>query len=529
MIRPEALARDEPLFWSPGRGTDVWAMFEAAAAGDVPALERLLDADPSLLRCQYEYRTPLSFAVRENRIGAAVVLLERGAREFQDAIETARERGYQDMAAMLEETLARLWGVSPGGETAASTIRGRDTAALRALLDADAGLVHAADRFGNRPIHWAAMTRQPEAIDELLARGADLEARRPDGARPLQLVNGDYHYRGWRDVPAEVTTTPLEVLEHLRSRGASIDLCTASWIGDLARVRELLAEDPGLANRPSDYVTWYAGSGTPLRNAAGGGHIEIVRLLLEHGADPNLPEEHIAPAGHALHSAVANGHHAIVELLLERGARPNVEVESSADTLSAAIRNEDERMIELLCSHGAASAVQLLAYYGDLRTAAAVFAANPDLADDGDALENAGGPFVRLMLRYRPDLPRRVTILKTPELNRLLFAHGMDAARPNWLGITPLHELAKRGDLENAALFLERGADPNALEEEDRSTPLGWAARSGRAEMVDLLLRHGADPALPEEHPWARPLAWATRRGHGAIVERLSAVGNRRS
>jgi hypothetical protein len=36
------------------------------------------------------------------------------------------------------------------------------------------------------------MTRQLEAIDELLRRGADITARRMDGARPIHLTNGDY-------------------------------------------------------------------------------------------------------------------------------------------------------------------------------------------------------------------------------------------------------------------------------------------------------------------------------------------------
>ena len=36
--------------------------------------------------------------------------------------------------------------------------------------------------------------------------------------------------------------------------------------------------------------------------------MEIVKLLLERGADPNLPEEGIEPRGHALHSAVVRGH-----------------------------------------------------------------------------------------------------------------------------------------------------------------------------------------------------------------------------
>jgi ankyrin repeat protein len=74
--------------------------------------------------------------------------------------------------------------------------------------------------------------------------------------------------------------------------------------GDLPRVRDLLAEDPSLVNRLPEYGSYYLGSGTPLKNAAASGHIEIVRLLLEHGADPNLPEPGIAPRGHALYAAV---------------------------------------------------------------------------------------------------------------------------------------------------------------------------------------------------------------------------------
>ena len=65
------------------------------------------------------------------------------------------------------------------------------------------------------PIHWAVMTRQIGIIDELLARGADINAQRFDGARPIQLTNGDYHYRGGRDVPKETATTPGEALDHL--------------------------------------------------------------------------------------------------------------------------------------------------------------------------------------------------------------------------------------------------------------------------------------------------------------------------
>jgi ankyrin repeat protein len=242
---------------------------------------------------------------------------------------------------------------SPQGEVIAAAIRERSLAKVRSLLDARPDLLHAPDERTNQPIHWAVMTRQLDVIDELLSRGADIGTQRADGARPIQLANGDYMYRGWRDVPQEVKTTPRQVIDHLRARGAYCDICTASYIGDLDRVRELLDEDPSLANRPSDYVTYYACSGTPLKNAAAAGHIEIVKLLLDHGADPNLPEEGIAPHGHALYSAIYNGHLEIAELLLARGAYPNPEVESSADAISIAIMNSDTKAIDLLTARGA--------------------------------------------------------------------------------------------------------------------------------------------------------------------------------
>jgi ankyrin repeat protein len=192
-------------------------------------------------------------------------------------------------------------------------------------------------------------------------------------------------------------------------------------------------------------------------------------------------------------------------------------------------------MLELLCSHGAARKVHLLAYYNDLKTAAAVFAVNPALANDPEALANAAAEghegFVRLLLRYHPDLPRRVAFpgwavgAKTRGLNELLFQHGMNPSTPDWLGITPLHEFARKGDVEKAAIFLEHGADLHARDEDICSTPLGWAAKFRQKRMVEFLVQRGAKPNLADDPPWATPLAWANRRGHTEIAEWLKGLG----
>jgi ankyrin repeat protein len=297
----------------------------------------LVGNDPSLARCHYNYRKPLYFAVRENRIEVVAFLLESDpdptGLAFNDSLlDIAHDRGYTEMQRLLVAKLEERHGASTRGEPVAAAIRERDLPKVRALLDASPGLLRAGDKRSNQPIHWAVMTRQLEVIDELLQRGADIDARRLDGARAIHLTNGDYHYRGWRDVPKEAATTPEEVFRHLVSRGATVDLGMAAATGDLERVRELLDHDPTLVNRVSDYGSYYIGCGAPIKNAAARGHLDIVRLLLERGADPNLPEEGIAPDGHALYSAAANGHLEIVKLLLEHGAHPNVEVESSADT-----------------------------------------------------------------------------------------------------------------------------------------------------------------------------------------------------
>ncbi|MGD9633174.1 MAG: ankyrin repeat domain-containing protein [Pirellulales bacterium] len=540
MNQPETLKTHEPLVWSTGRGRDVWELFCACVSGDVPAVERLLQLDPSLVRCQYAYRTPLYFAVRENQLGVARLLLGRGADALSLAVndsllDICRDRGYVDIEQLLTAHYTTRLNASPRGEAVAAAIRAHDVAEVRSLLDASPELLHVGDERSNQPIHWATMTRQLDMIDELLARGADIEAVRFDGARPIQLNNGDYHFRGWRDVPSDWPVTPADVISRLRARGAYLDMCTACHIGDIARARELLAEDASLANRLSDCITYYQCSGAPLKNAAAKGHLKIVRLLVDHGADPNLAEEGIAPHGHALYAAAAGGYHEIARLLLEHGAYPNPEVESSADALSRAISNQEQAMIELLCSYGAARAVHLLAYDGDVRTAAAVFAANPALADDPEALANAASQghesFMRLMLRYQRDLPRRLTFpawavgAKSPALNELLFQHGMDPSQPDWLLITPLHQFARKGNIESARKFLDHGANLEARDEDICSTPLGWAAKFGQREMAELLLERGAKTNLPDDPPWATPLAWATRRGKQELVTLLQSCG----
>jgi ankyrin repeat protein len=467
MLQPAELKSESKLLWSPGRGTDVWALIQACVSGDLETVRTLIAADPSLARSHYDYRKPLYFAVRENRLDVVRFLLEYDRNPLDlwvddDPLDIARDRGYTEMEQLLAQTLEAKFNASPQGDQVALALRNHDLARLRELLDANPELIAKGDRRSNQPIHWATMTRQLDAIDELLRRGADINAQRMDGARPIHLTNGDYFYRGWRDVPRQWPVTPADVMEHLKARGAIIDLPTACHTGDIERVRELLRQDPSSANRTGEHEGYYLGAGAPLSNAAAAGRLDIVQLLLDHGADPNLPEEQMAPKGKALYSAVYHGHYEIAKLLLERGAFPNPPVESSGDALWVSRKwRPDKRMEQLLLSYGATP----------------------------------------------------------PEEQR---QEDWSTRAHNWLRISPLHVAARNGDLAEAKKLLDAGADMTARDEHLRSTPLAWAAKFGQLEIVKLLLERGAPKSLPDDPPWATPRAWALKRGHDKVAQLLA-------
>lgn len=539
MYQPESLRTDEYVLWSRGRGNDVWGMIRASADGDLAALSALLARDATLVDCEFRYYRPLYFAVRENRLDAVNLLLNAGADPmcgglgFQCAYRPrrpgnlpwpptlARERGYDQVAALLEATLWDRFQISPDGEILAALIRDRKPDEVQSTLDARPELLHFADGYGNKPIHWAVMTRQLALIDCLLQRGADINAMRPDGCRPLDLTNGDYHYRGWRDLPRSAIRPHEVVMGYLLARGAYYDVSTAAQLGDLERVRELVESNPALVNELPPSSGCY--NGVPLRCAAGGGHLPVVQFLLDHGANPNRAEVD-APRGGALYEAVAGKHWEIVKLLLQHGADPTGHVESSGTVFWRAKRDHaPPEIMSLLASCGAAMTFEMAAYDGDVEAIALMLSANPQL-DLDEHLPTDHEEILRLALRYQPDVLTKMSFdgAKNLEHARWLLEHGLDAVKPDWHGVTPLHRLAFQGKFDLAELCLEFGAQINAIDDEFSSTPLGWAARAGQRATVEWLLARGAEARLPLDKPWALPAAWARLFGHDELAQLLA-------
>src|ERR1700683_2223114 len=89
------------------------------------------------------------------------------------------------------------------------------------------------------------------------------------------------------------------------------DLRQAVRAGDLASTQDILAT--GFNPNTRDNM-----GATALHDAVWSGHIELVRLLLDHGADPNIP--HAEGLSTPLHYAAIKGQAGIAAMLLDHGA-----------------------------------------------------------------------------------------------------------------------------------------------------------------------------------------------------------------
>ena len=127
---------------------------------------------------------------------------------------------------------------------------------------------------------------------------------------------------------------------------AELDVFEAASLGDVARLGELLGEDPALAQTRSD------DDFTALHYAAFFDGPDAARRLLEHGADVNAFADNELGV-HPLNSAAAAGRRDVAAILLEHGADPNAQTGRGFTPLDAARENGDDDLAELLRSHGA--------------------------------------------------------------------------------------------------------------------------------------------------------------------------------
>jgi ankyrin repeat protein len=314
------------------------------------------------------------------------------------------------------------------------------------------------------PIHQAASEGNIDRVRELLDSNPTLIESRDEGGRtPLR---------------AAVFCGHTYIVLLLLKRGAKAELPPihqAVLDGNIERVRELLDGNPTLIE------SWDEVGRTPLRTAAFCGHTDIVRLLLDRGANIEAATTGGWPP---LLTAAQNGHTDTVRLLLYKGAKIETANSHGGTPLLYAAQQKHLEIVKLLAIQGANINMQT-------ELARRVFAVT--------------SPEIRLYLTETA--PR--TLLPTQFL--------LQAARGNWEelvvasvvedaditatslnGNTALHWAAFHGNVPMAKFLILHGAAVNARNIHG-DTPLHLAARKqdeANKAMVYGLLFHGADPSL---------------------------------
>ena len=372
----------------------------------------------------------------------------------------------------------------------------------------------------------------------------------------------------------------------LRSGGPpELDFTRTSWSGrtplhsagrDLEKARRLI--DAGANVNARDQA-----GRTPLHNAAFNANVELMDLLLSHGAFIDAADDYgVSPlcmiamrdgcrCRTCSGGSVCINYRPAIDLLLARGARVSI--------FTACALDDRERVAELLAmdasqvrariglrqsplhiaaAHGHAEIVSILLdshadpnaadYHGATPLRATALNGHRQVAEmlvsRGAALDIHSAAAlgmadrVEAMLQDNPGLAsskaRDQDVAGTPlhwaaigpnvSVAERLLAHGADVNAVHEHHGTPLHVAVASEQREFAQWLLAHGADLNAHDTLGR-TPLHVAINACNLEFVRMLLDAGSDVNLPSGAGGITPLMLAVQLGRREIIELLLARG----
>lgn len=231
--------------------------------------------------------------------------------DFEEMTELARLHKRQDFAREIEKRSSKFQSAS-----LLASSRNGNLGDVKRLLREGANPDYRDPPWGRSPLSQAAEYNRTAVVTHLLESGVHPDmldtngfanSQRNAGRTPLMWAISNGHVHPFRELLKHGADP--EKGGHSKNKGGALHWATE--LGRTEMVRILLEKDPQINARDSQHLR------TPLTWAAEKGHLQPVKLLLSHGADPKVPDKH---ARQPLTRAAKNGYLEIAKLLIEAGA-----------------------------------------------------------------------------------------------------------------------------------------------------------------------------------------------------------------
>jgi ankyrin repeat protein len=284
----------------------------------------------------------------------------------------------------------------------------------------------------------------------------------------------------------------------------------ATVLGDATVVREVIAVDPGAATAFDDDRGWppllYAcySHWPEVSDGLADGIAEVVRVLLDAGANANTNDGGRQRLRSALKGSVELNNPDVTRLLLDGGADPDL-----GQPIAAAAGHRDNECLELLLARNARVA-------GTWAIGAAVYNDNPGAtARLLGALRASGG---RAADAATEELPEAAASASLPVVAALLDA-GADPDAADDDGVSALRLAVRAGRDDNAARLRTRGAADDST---DVDRFIGACLSADRRTATQLLADHPGLRDRLTDDDWAVIVDAADSRPAEAIALMLS-------